>query len=435
MRRYHQVIVVGGGWAGVSAALSAKKTGIDVAICEKTDMLLGAGLVGGIMRNNGRFVAAEEAIAMGFGDLFNITDSLARHKGIRFPGHNHASLYDVTLIEPLVRKTVISRGITVYMQKRINALKEQDGVIRHLESEDGDTFYADAFVDATGSSGPPGMCQKFGNGCVSCIQRCPSFGPRVSLSSLMGLPEFMSTRRKGAFGAMSGSCKLCKEGLSQELRQQLEAEGVAIIHLPERLINHKKLESKVCQQYALPEYAESAVLLDTGHVKLMSPYFPLEELRTLPGLENARFADPLAGGKGNSIRLTAVSPRSETMKVDGTSNLFVGGERSGVSVGHTEAIVTGALAGRNAGLKALGKPLMTIPEGLAIGDYIRQSAIDSEGKPRVEGSYGLAASYTFAGSVYFERMRRLGLYEPDPDASRKRVRNLGMEGVFALAAL
>ena len=45
MRIYHEVIVIGGGWAGVSAALTAKKAG-DTALCERTDLLLGAGLVG-----------------------------------------------------------------------------------------------------------------------------------------------------------------------------------------------------------------------------------------------------------------------------------------------------------------------------------------------------------------------------------------------------
>ena len=60
MKKHNQVLVIGGGWAGVSAALTAAKAGAQVAVCERTDMLLGAGLVGGIMRNNGRFVAAEE---------------------------------------------------------------------------------------------------------------------------------------------------------------------------------------------------------------------------------------------------------------------------------------------------------------------------------------------------------------------------------------
>ena len=57
-----KVIIVGGGWAGCAAAVSAVKQGAEVTLIERTDMLLGTGLVGGIMRNNGRFTAAEEML-------------------------------------------------------------------------------------------------------------------------------------------------------------------------------------------------------------------------------------------------------------------------------------------------------------------------------------------------------------------------------------
>ncbi|MGA6925937.1 MAG: FAD-dependent oxidoreductase, partial [Desulfosarcina sp.] len=59
-----RIIVVGGEWSGCAAALAAIKQGADVTLIERTDMLLGTGLVGGIMRNNGRFTATEELIAM-----------------------------------------------------------------------------------------------------------------------------------------------------------------------------------------------------------------------------------------------------------------------------------------------------------------------------------------------------------------------------------
>ena len=86
MNRHHQVLIVGGGWAGVSAAIAAKKAGAEVGICERTDMLLGAGLVGGIMRNNGRLVATGEAIAMGFGDLFELAESILAPQEHLVPG-------------------------------------------------------------------------------------------------------------------------------------------------------------------------------------------------------------------------------------------------------------------------------------------------------------------------------------------------------------
>ena len=72
-----KIVVIGGGWAGCAAALTAEKAGADVTLLERTDMLLGTGLVGGIFRNNGRYTAAEECIAMGAGDLFTVMEAVA----------------------------------------------------------------------------------------------------------------------------------------------------------------------------------------------------------------------------------------------------------------------------------------------------------------------------------------------------------------------
>ena len=74
-----RVVIIGGGWAGTAAAISARKAGAEVCLLEKTDMLLGVGNAGGIMRNNGRFTAAEEMIALGGGELFQLIDRIALH--------------------------------------------------------------------------------------------------------------------------------------------------------------------------------------------------------------------------------------------------------------------------------------------------------------------------------------------------------------------
>ena len=87
-----KTIIVGGGWSGCAAAITAKKAGAEVHLYEKTDLLLGLGNVGGIMRNNGRWTASEELIELGAGDLIDIVDDTARHKDIEFPGHKHATL-------------------------------------------------------------------------------------------------------------------------------------------------------------------------------------------------------------------------------------------------------------------------------------------------------------------------------------------------------
>ena len=99
-----KIVIVGGGWAGCAAAIRARKQGHRVVLLEKTDLLLGLGNVGGIMRNNGRFTAAEENISMGSGELFQITDRLSTHRNVDFPGHKHASFYDTAMVEPEVRR-------------------------------------------------------------------------------------------------------------------------------------------------------------------------------------------------------------------------------------------------------------------------------------------------------------------------------------------
>ena len=114
-----KILIVGGGWSGVAAAISAKKAGAEVHLYEKTDLLLGLGNVGGIMRNNGRYTAAEELIALGGGDLIKICDGNSRHKSVEFPGHKHASLYDVNKIEGAVRDYLVNLGINLHMETRI----------------------------------------------------------------------------------------------------------------------------------------------------------------------------------------------------------------------------------------------------------------------------------------------------------------------------
>ncbi|MEG1585234.1 MAG: FAD-dependent oxidoreductase, partial [Anaerovorax sp.] len=171
------------------------------------------------------------------------------------------------------------------------------------------------------------------------------------------------------------------------------------IPLNKEYINKEKLQSKVCQQYALDVFAENIILLDTGYAKIMSSYFPLEQLRRVPGFENARYADPYAGGKGNSIRYLSVAERRDTMHVCGIDNLLCGGEKSGLFVGHTEAITTGTLAGYNSARYLKGLRPMELPNSLAVGDLI------SYANRQIKTEDGLMTRYTFAGAEYFQRMK------------------------------
>ena len=418
-----KILVIGGGWSGCGAALAAAKAGAEVTLLERTDQLLGTGLVGGIMRNNGRYTAAEEAIALGGGEFFQATDKVARHCNIDFPGHRHASLYDVAKIEPLVRALLLERGIDIQFENRATGVCLERDSLQGVRTNTGRQFEADVFVETTGTAGSQGNCSKYGQGCVMCVLRCPSYGPRVSIAAQAGIKEMMGGSSLGTLGAMSGSCKLLKESLSLEIQEKLARTGVAVVPLPPHL-KKKDLAKKACQQYALGEYAENIILLDTGHAKMMTAFFPLDQLRSIPGFERARYEDPYAGGKGNSIRYMAISPRDNYLKVKGLKNLFCGGEKAGPFVGHTEALVTGSLAGHNAVRLACGKDLLELPRSLAIGDaiaYVRE---------QLQTTAGLRQKYTFSGSVYFERMQKLGLYTTDKEKIAARVAAAGLAGIY-----
>lgn len=422
-----RIVVIGGGWAGVGAALAARNGGADVVLLERTDMLLGTGLVGGIIRNNGRWTAAAEHEALGMGELWAVIDANLRHKNVNFPGHEHADLYDVSILEPAIRALLEARGVEIHTRARvIDATREGDRVIS--VATEADVFEADAFVETTGSAGPQSNCTKFGNGCSMCILRCPTFGGRISVAAKLGVEEKRAKRMDGAEGVMSGSCKLHFDSVSPAIREQLRDTGVAVVPLPDELkaggTKAKLLGTKACQQYALPEFAENVVLLDTGHVKLMSPYFPLDQLRTVPGLERARFEDPYSGGVGNSIRYLAMSPRSNALQVEGLDNLFCAGEKAGPLVGHTEAMMTGSLAGHNAVRRATGRDPLVIPPSLALGDLI------AAGGDLLHGG-DLSTKLTFSGATFFERMKAKGLYTLDKAVVRERVAAAGLVDVFA----
>ncbi len=419
-----KVIVVGGGWSGCAAALAAAKAGAQVSLLERTDMLLGTGLVGGIFRNNGRYTAAEEAIAMGGGELFVAMDANARHRGIEFPGHKHASLYDVTVIEPAIRKILQDFNVDIQTKHRITGVTKCGKKLASVTVNNQEMVSGDVFVDATGSAGPMGNCLKYGNGCAMCALRCPSFGPRVSVTSQCEVKEIYPVKKDGTLGAMSGSCKLNKESLSVGLRETLERDGVAVIPLPAHLNKAHVLGKKACVQYALTAFAENLILLDTGHAKMMTPFFPLNDLRTIPGLENARYEDPYAGGIGNSMRYLGIAPNSNILQVDGMDNLFCAGEKSGLLVGHTEAVVTGLLSGHNAVRYCLDMKYLELSPETASGDfiaYVHEQAKTPEGR---------VYRYSFSGSLFFERMKEKNLYSINQREIRQRIAQSGLADIY-----
>jgi folate-dependent tRNA-U54 methylase TrmFO/GidA len=128
------------------------------------------------------------------------------------------------------------------------------------------------------------------------------------------------------------------------------------------------------------------------------------------------------------MRYFNMSPRNDALKVDGLENVFCGGEKAGLLVGHTEAVVTGLLAGYNAARFACGEEQLVLPDSLAIGDAIKHV------REEMQTPKGLGYKYTFSGSVYFERMKQRGSYLMDVAEVQRRVAAAGLTDVFGWRA-
>jgi hypothetical protein len=93
-------------------------------------------------------------------------------------------------------------------------------------------------------------------------------------------------------------------------------------------------------------------------------------------------------------------------------------------VGHTEAVVSGSLAGMNAARQAGGLGLITLPRTLASGDIIATAG-------EVLRGGDLSQKLTFSGATYFKRMVEAGLYSTDRAEIHARVAAAGLDRVYA----
>ncbi len=65
-----------------------------------------------------------------------------------------------------------------------------------------------------------------------------------------------------------------------------------------------------------------------------------------------------------------------------------------------------------------------MPASLAIGDIISYS------NERISEGNDRKSRYTFAGSIYFKRMKEKGLYTTDIDLINTKVKKLNLDNIF-----
>lgn len=91
---------------------------------------------------------------------------------------------------------------------------------------------------------------------------------------------------------------------------------------------------------------------------------------------------------------------------------------------NAEAICTGSLAGHNAARSCVGMYLLQLPTNLVIGDFIAYS------NNKMHKPDGDKLRFTFAGSIYLNRMKELDFYTIDKAVISDRVKKASLEGIY-----
>ena len=82
------------------------------------------------------------------------------------------------------------------------------------------------------------------------------------------------------------------------------------------------------------------------------------------------------------------------------------------------------MAGHNAARYCADRYLIQLPTNLLIGDFIAYSNNEMS-KPD-----GEKLRFTFAGSIYFERMKELNFYTTDKEKIQKRVKDANLIDIY-----
>lgn len=417
-----KVVVVGGGFSGIAAAVAAGKSGAQTTLIERTDLLSGAGLRAGRMNYNGKFVAAEEAKALGGGEVFEALESIILHRA-NIVDEENGYVYNTARVDVTMRALLARWGVSTRLEARVIEVRKKGNPVYAVILEGGEAIEADVFVDATGTRGGLDMCNLYGNGCSMCLYRCPTFGNRVSIATKAGAPEMWRTRPDGQRGALDSAMLLYKASLAPDLMKRLEKDGVVTIPLPPELVDYSKQQRigaarsrRQMENLNLVDIGLSAKCVGSGPV-------PLDDLRKIPGLEAVLVEHPIGGGKVYAVNQVSMNSREPSLQARGVPNVMLAGTKAGPGGGIAEAITFGVLAGHNAVRQAAGRALLVLPRTTMIGDFIEFTG-------EMMNPAGLTKSYSYAHDVYWKRLNDLGFYTTDAGPVHQRIKKTGLAGVL-----
>lgn len=457
-----KVVVVGGGIAGISAAIGARKAGAEVTLVERQDQLLGIGRIAGSMDVGGRYSLHLEILEMGAGEVNEALDSIClpnmeNYRKSHYPWHalpgseemtKHSWIYDVLRAEPVLRKLLQDMGVEIRWWSRAVDVAKEGQRVTAVKVANGEWIEGDAFVDTTGTAGGMANCIRDVGGCVMCPwMQCPTFGDRVNIAGKAGATTVSMRQKDGKPGVKYNGLYVYKGSLSEELQRQL-AECHQIF-VPFRGVIDWETDPEYSwatrgqdgnDGMGRPADPETSwrVSPDTGRFRLLdrgifaggagpSP-ISLEKLRKIPGFENVVVAAPVGGRNLWSMGYDLVLCEN-TLRVPPCENLFTAGSKAHM-VDVQAGINTGILAGFNAVMSAEGKELLELPRTTVTGDLI--AFAQEFVRESLNSEYGGPTTFVSPhAGLYLRRMRDLGFFPDTPEKARKRIAEAGLTGIFA----
>jgi hypothetical protein len=159
-RTAYDVVVCGGGAAGVGAAVGAARAGAHVALLEKAPFLGGAATRSGVLTYCGFWTQAEPPEAAVGGVGAEVIDALERLGGLSGPTRTERTRVVIALIEPEAVKLALDRlcaaaGVDVILHAQLAAAEADNGTVCSAIGLDHDGTFAleaAAFVDASGEA-------------------------------------------------------------------------------------------------------------------------------------------------------------------------------------------------------------------------------------------------------------------------------------------
>lgn len=158
MNKHYDLIVVGGGFAGVCAAMEAARHGKNVLLVDKYNCL-GGTAVGGLVLPFMPYSTREEGNDRPLtGDLFlEIVDGLAEMGGL---GENRKR-FDEEILKIVLQRMCLKYGVNLLFNTTVIGAEVKDGKILSLSAwgkSKALTLTADNFIDATGDAELSVLC-------------------------------------------------------------------------------------------------------------------------------------------------------------------------------------------------------------------------------------------------------------------------------------